>query len=113
MIAQVEKTRDLAGPAFSHVDFHMGHHRLPRLYGLFLEIAEKFGAGRIRTHVYQVGMESRFPRLRHLMHLIGKTQPAAEIRLELCIANESAAPSIGYARSARGDYSHGEPPRSH
>ena len=72
MIAQVEKTRDLAGPTFSHVDFHMGHHRLPRLYGLFLEIAEKFGAGRIRTHVYEVGMESRFPRLRHLMHLFGK-----------------------------------------
>jgi predicted glycoside hydrolase/deacetylase ChbG (UPF0249 family) len=72
MIAQVEKTRDLAGPSFSHVDFHMGHHRLPRLYGLFLEIAEKFGAGRIRTHVYEVGMESRLPRVRHFMHLIGK-----------------------------------------
>ena len=70
MIAQVDKTRDLAGPAFSHVDFHMGHHRLPGLYGLFLEIAGKFGAGRIRTHVYQVGMESRFPRLRHFLHLL-------------------------------------------
>jgi chitin disaccharide deacetylase len=72
MIAQVDKTRDLAGSAFSHVDFHMGHHRLPGLYGLFLEIAEKLGAGRIRTHVYQVGMESRFPRLRHFLHLVGR-----------------------------------------
>ena len=72
MTAQVEKARDLAGPTFSHVDFHMGYHRLPRLYGLFLQIAEKLGAGRIRTHVYEVGMESRIPRFRHLMHLIGK-----------------------------------------
>ncbi len=70
MIAQVEKTRELAGAAFSHVDFHMGLHRLPRLYGLFLEIAENFGAGRIRTHVYRVGMESRYPRLRHCLHLL-------------------------------------------
>src|SRR5262245_23814095 len=29
MIAQIERTRDLAGEAFSHVDFHMGLHRLP------------------------------------------------------------------------------------
>lgn len=72
MIAQVEKTRDLAGSSFSHVDFHMGHHRLPGLYGLFLEIAEKFGAGRIRTHLYQVGLESRFPRLRHSLYLLGR-----------------------------------------
>jgi predicted glycoside hydrolase/deacetylase ChbG (UPF0249 family) len=72
MIAQVEKTRDLAGTAFSHVDFHMGHHRLPVLYGLFLEVAEKFGAGRIRTHIYRVGMESRFPRLRHSLYLFGR-----------------------------------------
>jgi chitin disaccharide deacetylase len=72
MIAQVEKTRDLAGTAFSHVDFHMGYHRLPGLYGVFLEVAGKFGAGRIRTHIYRVGMESRFPRLRHFFHLMGK-----------------------------------------
>jgi predicted glycoside hydrolase/deacetylase ChbG (UPF0249 family) len=72
MIAQVEKTRHLAGATFSHVDFHMGYHRLPGLYELFLEIAKKVGAGRIRTHVYKVGMESPFPELRHLMHLFGR-----------------------------------------
>lgn len=69
MLAQVEKTRDLAGAAFSHLDFHMGLHRLPRLYELFLEVARLSGVGRIRTHRYLVGMESRFPRLRHLAYL--------------------------------------------
>ena len=38
-MAQIEKARDLAGKCFSHVDFHMGLHRLPRLYPLFLEVA--------------------------------------------------------------------------
>ena len=74
MVAQVEKTRDMAGAAFSHVDFHMGHHRLPRLYGCFLEIAEKFGTGRIRTHVYRVGLESNHPRLRHWRHLLERPE---------------------------------------
>jgi predicted glycoside hydrolase/deacetylase ChbG (UPF0249 family) len=69
MLAQVEKTRDLAGTSFSHVDFHMGLHRLPRLYGIFLDVARHSGVGRIRTHRYLVGMESHFPRLRHLAYL--------------------------------------------
>ncbi|RMF83096.1 MAG: ChbG/HpnK family deacetylase [Nitrospinota bacterium] len=69
MLAQVERTRELAGAAFSHLDFHMGLHRLPGLYTIFLEVAEKSGVGRIRTHRYRVGMESRFPRLRHYLHL--------------------------------------------
>jgi len=69
MLAQVEKTRDLAGAAFSHLDFHMGLHRLPRLYALFLEVARQSGVGRIRTHRYLVGMESRCPRLKHLAYL--------------------------------------------
>jgi predicted glycoside hydrolase/deacetylase ChbG (UPF0249 family) len=69
MLAQVWKTRDLAGAAFSHLDFHMGLHRLPKLYALFLEVARQSGIGRIRTHRYLVGMESRFPRLRHLSYL--------------------------------------------
>ena len=71
MMAQVEKTRDLVGAAFSHVDFHMGLHRLPGLYGLFLEVAEKSGVGRIRTHRYLVGRENRYPTLRHFFHLLG------------------------------------------
>jgi chitin disaccharide deacetylase len=69
LLAQVDKTRDLAGKAFSHVDFHMGLHKIPILYGLFLEIAEKSGVGRIRGYRYLVGMEHQFPRLRHFMFL--------------------------------------------
>ncbi|MEX0804356.1 MAG: ChbG/HpnK family deacetylase [Candidatus Binatia bacterium] len=69
MTAQVEKTRDMAGKAFSHIDFHMGLHRLPGLYAAFLDVAEASGVGRIRTHRYRVGMESSFPRLRHFFYL--------------------------------------------
>jgi hypothetical protein len=79
MIAQVEKTRELAGKNFSHVDFHMGLHRLPGLYALFLEVALKFGAGRIRTHRYRVGLESRHPPLTHLRYLLVRPSRAAKL----------------------------------
>jgi predicted glycoside hydrolase/deacetylase ChbG (UPF0249 family) len=69
MAAQLQKTRDLAGEAFSHADFHMGLHRLPGLYALFLDVVEESKLGRIRTHKYRVGLESRFPRLRHYAYL--------------------------------------------
>lgn len=69
MTAQVQKTREMAGAAFSHVDFHMGLHRLPQVYGVFLDVAEKSGVGRIRTHRYLMGMESRSPLLRHMVHM--------------------------------------------
>jgi hypothetical protein len=69
MLAQIDKTRELAGTAFSHVDFHMGLHRLPGLYQAFLDVVERSGIGRIRTHRYRVGMESEWPRLRHLLYL--------------------------------------------
>jgi predicted glycoside hydrolase/deacetylase ChbG (UPF0249 family) len=69
MAAQLEKTRDLAGEAFSHVDFHMGLHRLPGLYDVFLDVVEKNRVGRVRTHKYRVGLEHRFPRLRHSLYL--------------------------------------------
>jgi predicted glycoside hydrolase/deacetylase ChbG (UPF0249 family) len=59
----------LVGAAFSHVDFHMGLHRLPGLYTVFLDVAEKSGVGRIRTHRYLVGMENRFPHMRHVLHM--------------------------------------------
>jgi predicted glycoside hydrolase/deacetylase ChbG (UPF0249 family) len=64
--AQIEKTRELAGGAFSHLDFHMGLHRLPGLYALFLDVAAG-SARRIRTHRNLVGIErpaSRLGRLR-------------------------------------------------
>lgn len=69
MTAQVQKTREIAGAAFSHVDFHMGLHRLPQVYGVFLDVAEASGVGRIRTHRYLMGMESRSPLLRHMVHM--------------------------------------------
>lgn len=69
LTAQIERARDLAGACFSHVDFHMGLHRLPGLYPLFLELAEASGTGRIRTHRYLAGMESSHPRLRHAVYL--------------------------------------------
>ena len=71
LLAQIDRTRDLAGEAFSHVDFHQGLHRLPRLYPLFLDVAEASGVGRIRTHRYRLGMESPQPRLRHIRYLLG------------------------------------------
>ncbi len=70
MIAQIERTRALAGDSFSHVDFHMGLHRLPGLYEVFLRVACECGVPRIRTHRYLMGMESRFPRARHLLHMV-------------------------------------------
>jgi hypothetical protein len=70
LMAQIERTRELAGPSFSHVDFHMGLHRLPRLYSLFLELAAASKTGRIRTHLYRVGLEGRWPRRDHLLHLL-------------------------------------------
>ena len=69
LLAQLDRTRELAGDAFSHVDFHMGLHRLPWLYPLFLEVAAASGTGRIRTHRYRAGMETRHPRLRHALYL--------------------------------------------
>jgi predicted glycoside hydrolase/deacetylase ChbG (UPF0249 family) len=69
LMAQIDKTRDLVDKAYKHVDFHMGLHRLPGLYRLFLEVAEKSGVGRIRTHRYRMGMENRLPRVRHALHL--------------------------------------------
>jgi len=70
MIAQVEKARDMAARAFSHIDFHMGLHRFPAIYSLFLDVAEKCDVRRMRTHRYLVGMESRSPYITHYLHLV-------------------------------------------
>ena len=94
MIAQVEKTRELAGAAFSHVDFHMGLHRLPKLYGLFLEVAQNCGAPRIRTHVYRVGMESSFPRLRHLQHLVQRPSRAMKFVWNFALRQKALSYSL-------------------
>ncbi len=68
--AQVARTRDLAGAAFSHVDFHMGLHRLPGLYSLFLDVAAS-SVCRIRTHRNLVGIERPASPSRRLRFLIG------------------------------------------
>lgn len=68
--AQVRKTRELAGAAFSHVDFHMGLHRLPGLYALFLDVAAG-SARRIRTHRNLVGIERPISRPQRLRFLLG------------------------------------------
>lgn len=70
LLAQIQRTRGLAGGSFTHVDFHMGLHRLPGLYPIFLDVAELSGAGRIRTHKYRLGMERTNPRLAHILHLL-------------------------------------------
>jgi predicted glycoside hydrolase/deacetylase ChbG (UPF0249 family) len=69
LMAQIEKISSMVGSAFSHIDFHMGLHRLPGLYKVFLDVVQKSGVRRIRTHRYLVGMESRFPILKHYWYL--------------------------------------------
>jgi chitin disaccharide deacetylase len=69
LLSQIEETRGLAGAAFSHVDFHMGLHRLPGLYPLFLDVVSASGIGRIRTHKYITGLESSHPTISHFVHL--------------------------------------------
>jgi predicted glycoside hydrolase/deacetylase ChbG (UPF0249 family) len=69
LLAQIEKARQLAGAAFSHVDFHMGLHRLPEVYPLFLEAAKISGTGRIRTHRWFYAAEGRFPRLQRIVRM--------------------------------------------
>lgn len=69
--AQIGKLRDLAGAAFSHVDFHQSMNRLPGLNRLFLDLAVQSGAGRIRTHRNFFGMENRHPRLGRVLYTIG------------------------------------------
>ena len=71
MEVQIQRVRELAGEAFSHLDFHQSMNRLPRLHSLFLEIAASSGVGRIRTHRNLVGMEHPFPRAQRLLYLFG------------------------------------------
>jgi predicted glycoside hydrolase/deacetylase ChbG (UPF0249 family) len=78
MLAQIERTRQLAGSALSHIDFHMGLHRLPGLYDVFLDVAQKTGVRRIRTHRYLVGMESSCPTLKHFWHVSVRPDRAAK-----------------------------------
>ena len=68
--AQIEHTRGLAGDAFTHIDFHMGLHRLPALYPIFLDVVVTSGVGRIRTHKYRSGLEATHPGMSHIVHIV-------------------------------------------
>ncbi|GJQ22984.1 MAG: ChbG/HpnK family deacetylase [Planctomycetia bacterium] len=70
LFAQIDRCRDLAGTCFSHVDCHMGKHRLPRFYPVFLETTKYSGTGRIRTHRYMLAMESKNRRLGVLCYFV-------------------------------------------
>ena len=59
LFAQIDLCRDLAGSCFSHIDCHMGKHRLPRFYSIFLESVQYSGTRRIRTHRYKLAMECK------------------------------------------------------
>lgn len=72
LLAQIERCRALAGDAFSHLDFHMGKHRLPKLYPLFLEVVSESGIRRIRTHRDRLGVESKWRRVQSLKHYLSR-----------------------------------------
>jgi predicted glycoside hydrolase/deacetylase ChbG (UPF0249 family) len=71
MEAQIRRVRDLAGEAFSHVDFHQSLDRLPGLYRVFCDVAVGSGAGRIRTHRNLFGMEHPSPWRQRLSYAFG------------------------------------------
>jgi predicted glycoside hydrolase/deacetylase ChbG (UPF0249 family) len=85
LMAQIARTKELVGAAFTHVDFHMGLHRLPRLYPLFLEVAQASGTGRIRTHRYRVGLEGRRPSLHHWTYILRSPVRAAKYAWNLIL----------------------------
>ncbi len=68
--AQIALCRELAGESFSHLDFHMGKHRLPGLYPLFLDLAIVANVGRIRTHRDLMGVDHRRRRLESIRHYL-------------------------------------------
>ena len=105
MMAQVEKARDLAGDAFSHLDFHMGLHKLPGVYGVFLDVAEKCGVGRVRGYRYLVGMESRFPRIRHLVYLFESATRLPKYFWNLWQWKRAGNRRFSHSRSLGRDYS--------
>jgi len=69
LIAQIRKLRDLVGDSFTHIDFHMGLHRLPSVYNIFLDVVEESKINKIRTHRYLMGLEYKYPKIRHYAYL--------------------------------------------
>ncbi len=62
LFAQIDRCRELAGAAFTHIDCHMAKHRLPRFYPVFLEACMYSGVGRARVHRYHL-IDTRHGRL--------------------------------------------------
>lgn len=91
LMAQIRRTAELAGDNFTHVDFHMGLHRLPRLYPLFLEVALASGVGRIRTHRYILGLERSRSRWWHLLTLCHSPKRVPKYLYNLCLRRQAQA----------------------
>ena len=91
MEAQIQRVRDLAGDAFSHLDFHKSMNRLPGLHSLFLDVAASSGVGRIRTHRNLVGMENRFPRAQRLLYLLGSARRIPSLLWNAWLRREAVA----------------------
>ncbi len=60
LFAQIDLCRELAEDNFTHIDCHMGKHRLPRFYPIFLEAVKYSKTEKMRTHKYMMGMESKY-----------------------------------------------------
>ena len=55
---QIERVHELA-PGVTHLDSHQNLHLRPRFFGLFLELARRYGIERMRTHQHFVCVETR------------------------------------------------------
>jgi predicted glycoside hydrolase/deacetylase ChbG (UPF0249 family) len=92
--AQIRKLRELAGPAFSHVDFHQSMNRLPGLHRLFFDVAVRSGAGRVRTHRNLFGMEGRSPRWERLRYAIGHPRRIVSLLWNAWLRREALASGL-------------------
>lgn len=99
MEAQIELTRAMAGESLSHLDFHMGVHRLPKLYSLFLYLAKSTGVGRVRTHRYLFGLHTDNPFGYTVKYLAAKP-----LRIAKYIGNRAIHHSTRFKGIATPDY---------
>jgi predicted glycoside hydrolase/deacetylase ChbG (UPF0249 family) len=60
---QIERVQGLV-PTITHLDGHQDRHVWPKFYDVFLDLAKRYGIGRMRTHARRIGMEHRHRTLR-------------------------------------------------
>jgi predicted glycoside hydrolase/deacetylase ChbG (UPF0249 family) len=60
---QIERVQRLV-PTVTHLDGHQDRHVWPKFFGVFLDLADRYGIERMRTHARRIGMEyeQRLPR---------------------------------------------------